>query len=92
MRTCGNNRNNNMKMLFALTNRHLDAHDIIVDDDFDITDIIDFDGVMAAPIDLVSQLPILTGLIGSAPGDVLTHPLAIEHMKAVAHQPEQYRN
>ncbi|KAK3381135.1 hypothetical protein B0H63DRAFT_501844 [Podospora didyma] len=38
---------------FRLTNRDFGAHNILLNDDFDIIGVIDFDGVMAAPLEVL---------------------------------------
>ncbi|KAL2261415.1 hypothetical protein VTK26DRAFT_4210 [Humicola hyalothermophila] len=53
---------------FRLTNRDFGAHNILVNDDFDIVGVIDLDGVMAAPLEVVAQYPTLTFLEGRASG------------------------
>uniref|UniRef100_A0A8H7NNU8 Aminoglycoside phosphotransferase domain-containing protein n=1 Tax=Bionectria ochroleuca TaxID=29856 RepID=A0A8H7NNU8_BIOOC len=53
---------------FRLVNRDFGAHNLLVDDNFNIVGLIDLDGVMAAPIDLVAQFPALTGLDRETPG------------------------
>ncbi len=53
---------------FSLTNRDLGFHNILVDDNFSIIGVIDLDGVMAAPKEIVGQFPVLSGLDPPAPG------------------------
>ncbi|KAF4341380.1 hypothetical protein FBEOM_4729 [Fusarium beomiforme] len=43
---------------FSLANRDFGAHNLLVDDDFQIFGVIDFDGVMAAPVEVVAQYPV----------------------------------
>ncbi|PNP76660.1 hypothetical protein FNYG_10079 [Fusarium nygamai] len=47
---------------FSLVNRDFGAHNLLVDETFQIVGVIDFDGVMAAPLEVVAQYPVLTGL------------------------------
>jgi hypothetical protein len=63
---------------FRLTNRDFGAHNLLVDDDFDIVVVIDFDGVMAAPLAAVAQYPALSFLDPDPPGFVPTMPAAVE--------------
>jgi aminoglycoside/choline kinase family phosphotransferase len=63
---------------FRLTNRDFGAHNILVNDNFDIVGVIDFDGVMAAPLEAVAQYPILSFLDVDPPGVVYTAPAAGE--------------
>ncbi|CAH0033440.1 unnamed protein product [Clonostachys rhizophaga] len=65
-----------------LVNRDFGAHNLLVDDNFNIVGLIDLDGVMAAPIDLVAQFPTLTGLDREVPGHKETKPAAIERIVA----------
>jgi hypothetical protein len=67
---------------FRLVNRDFGAHNLLVDDNFNIVGLIDLDGVMAAPIDLVAQFPTLTGLDRETPGHKETKPAAIERIVA----------
>ncbi|KAH7327546.1 hypothetical protein BKA65DRAFT_567073 [Rhexocercosporidium sp. MPI-PUGE-AT-0058] len=77
---------------FSLTNRDFRAHNILVNDEFKIIGVIDFDIVMAAPIELVAQYPTLTGLDREAPGYVETRPLAIERIQMTKPKLEEYKN
>ncbi|OAA79292.1 Protein kinase-like domain protein [Akanthomyces lecanii RCEF 1005] len=63
---------------FRLANRDFGTHNIIVDGHFDIVGVIDFDGVMAAPLEVVAQYPADCSLDLQAPGGVETLPLALE--------------
>lgn len=42
---------------FRLTNRDFGDHNVLVNENFDIVCVIDFDGLMAAPIEMVAQFP-----------------------------------
>jgi len=66
---------------FGLTNRDFGAHNFLVNDEIEIIGVIDFDGVMAAPIELVAQYPRLTELDREPPGHVETRPLVIERIE-----------
>ncbi|OAQ99561.1 hypothetical protein LLEC1_01332 [Akanthomyces lecanii] len=74
LRICGEEKNGP----FRLTNRDFGAHNILVDDNFNVVGVIDFDGVMAAPLEVVAQYPDECSLTMAAPGGVETLPLAIE--------------
>ena len=63
---------------FRFTNRDFGAHNLLVNDNIDIIGVIDFDGVMTAPAEMVAQYPQLTGLDRQPPGYAETNPLAIE--------------
>lgn len=77
---------------FRLANRDFGAHNLLVNDNFDIIGVIDFDGVMAAPIEVVAQYPSLTGLDREAPGHVQTVQAAIDRAKRVAPRLVEYRD
>lgn len=77
---------------FSLTNRDFGAHNLLVNDDFEIIGVIDFDGVMAAPIEVVAQYPSLTGLEREPPGHVETRPLAINRIKMTEPKLKEYKN
>jgi len=47
---------------FSLTHRDSGFHNILVDDNFSIIGVIDFDGIMAAPKEVVGQFPALCAL------------------------------
>jgi hypothetical protein len=47
---------------FRLFNRDFGAHNILVDNDFNIVGIIDFDGVVASPLEAAAQYPVLSAM------------------------------
>ena len=47
---------------FHLINRDFGAHNLLVNEKFEIVGVIDFDSLMAAPVEMVAQFPRLTGL------------------------------
>ncbi|KAL2433690.1 hypothetical protein ABEF94_009123 [Exophiala dermatitidis] len=65
---------------FKLTNRDFGAHNLLVNNDFEIIGVIDLDGVMAAPIDMVAQYSQLSGRAREPPGHIETRPLAIDRI------------
>ena len=75
---------------FGLANRDFGAHNVLVDDEFDIVGFIDFDGVMAAPSAVVAQLPELMDLSRPVPGFVEIREMALEYMKEAAHLLPKY--
>ncbi|MCJ1244536.1 hypothetical protein MMC30_001734 [Trapelia coarctata] len=83
---------NNRGGPFSLTNRDFGAHNLLVNDDFEIIGVIDFDGVMAAPIEVVAQLPQLTRLDREPPGHVETRPFAIDRIKRTEPKLKEYKN
>jgi hypothetical protein len=77
---------------FKLTNRDFGAHNLLVNNDFEIIGVIDLDGVMAAPIDMVAQYPQLSGLAREPPGHIETRPLAIDRISRTTPKLEEYKN
>jgi hypothetical protein len=53
---------------FGLANRDFGAHNVLVDNEFNIVGFIDFDGVMAAPAAIVAQLPLFMDVSRPIPG------------------------
>ncbi|UJO21547.1 uncharacterized protein CLAFUR5_09298 [Fulvia fulva] len=53
---------------FHLVNRDFGIHNVLVNDNFEIVGVIDLDGVIAAPIEMVAQFPVLSGLHRPSPG------------------------
>ncbi|KAF5718209.1 kinase-like domain-containing protein [Fusarium globosum] len=79
------------KESFSLVNRDFGAHNLLVDEKFHIVGVIDFDGVMAAPIEVVTQYPVLTGLNREPPGCVETRPAAIERIERTKPKLKEYK-
>ena len=52
---------------FSLTNRDLGFHNLLVDENFAVIGVIDLDGIMAAPKEVVGQFPDSSGLDPPAP-------------------------
>ncbi|RBR10341.1 hypothetical protein FVER53590_12451 [Fusarium verticillioides] len=79
------------KESFSLVNRDFGAHNLLVNEKFQIVGVIDFDGVMAAPIEVVAQYPVLTGLNREPPGCVETRPAAIERIERTKPKLKEYK-
>jgi hypothetical protein len=47
---------------FRLTKHDLGAHNLLVNDDFEIIGVIDSNGIMAAAVGMVARFPVLAGL------------------------------
>lgn len=77
---------------FSLTNRDFGAHNLLVDDDFNIVGMIDLDGLMAGPAELVAQYPTLTGLDRGPPGHVETRPAALERIRRTEPKLREYKD
>ncbi|KAG5761086.1 hypothetical protein H9Q72_010812 [Fusarium xylarioides] len=79
------------KESFSLMNRDFGAHNLLVNEKFQIVGVIDFDGVMAAPIEVVAQYPVLTGLNREPLGCVETRPAAIERIERTKPKLKEYK-
>ncbi|KAJ5945993.1 hypothetical protein N7454_002832 [Penicillium verhagenii] len=75
---------------FRLVNHDFGAHNLLVNENFEIVSVIDFDAVMAAPMEAVAQYPDLTGLDREPPGYIETRPLAIKRIMATAPKIQEY--
>jgi hypothetical protein len=75
---------------FGLANRDFGAHNVLVDNEFNIAGFIDFDGVMAAPSAIVAQLPVFMDVTLPIPGHVETRELALARMDKTAHLLPKY--
>jgi len=53
---------------FSFTNQDFGFHNVLVDDSYSIIGVIDFDGIMAAPKEVVGQFPALCALDPPASG------------------------
>ena len=60
---------------FSLTNQDFGFHNVLVDENFAIIGVIDLDGIMAAPKEVVGQFPVLSDLQPPAPGVPPSNPL-----------------
>lgn len=78
---------------FSLVNRDFGAHNLLVNDEYEIVGLIDVDGVLAAPKEMVARFPDLTGLQRETPGHVETeNPWAMERIRKTAPQLDEYQN
>ena len=68
----------NDKGSFSLTNLNLGFHNVLVNEDFSLIGVIDLDGIMAAPKEVVGQFPTLSGLDPPAPGIPPKNSLVLE--------------
>lgn len=76
----------------SLVNRDFGAHNLLVNDNFEIIGVIDLDGVMAAPMEVVAQYPVLTGLDTEPPGHVETKPAAIDRIRVTEPKLKEYKD
>ena len=75
---------------FSLANRDFGFHNVLVDDDFSVVGVIDLDGIMAAPKEVVGQFPELSGLDPPAPGIRTANPLALQREEMEKPRIESY--
>ena len=75
---------------FSLTNRDLGFHNVLVDENFALISVIDLDGIMAAPKEVVGQFPTLSGIDPPAPGITTSNPLALKRQEREKHWMESY--
>ncbi|CAG8041892.1 unnamed protein product [Penicillium salamii] len=76
---------------FGIAHPDFGAHNLLVNENFEILAVIDFDSVIAAPIEVQAQFPTLTGLSGEPPFHVETKPLAIARINRVKPKLEEYK-
>ncbi len=88
LRICGEEQNGP----FRLANRDFGAHNILVNENFDIVGVIDFDGVMAAPLEVVAQYPSQCFLHVEPPGVVDSRPAVIERVAATLPRLQIYKD
>lgn len=77
---------------FSLTNRDSGVHSILVNEDFETVGVIDCDGVMAGPVEMVARFSVLTGLEPEAPGHLKTRPMAIFRIEWTKPVLEEYQS
>lgn len=66
---------------FRLVNFDLAPNNILVDSEFDILSVIDWDAVMAVPEALIYQIPPLMGLDIIPPGQDISHPSFVKRIR-----------
>ena len=76
---------------FRLTNTDFGPHNILIDDDFNIVGIIDFDGVMAVPLEAAAQYPRFSHMTVYPPGFVEAHPLMAPRIASERHLLTEYK-
>ncbi|KAI8945756.1 kinase-like domain-containing protein [Xylaria longipes] len=77
--------------LYSLVNRDFGPHNILVDNDFNIVGVIDFDDVFAAPPEAVAQYPRFSCMDVEPPGIINTNPYALERIERTKPQLVKYR-
>ncbi|ATY65232.1 kinase-like domain [Cordyceps militaris] len=88
LRLCGEQKDGP----FRLANRDFGAHNILVNDDFDVVGVIDFDGVMAAPLEAVTQYPFQCFLDVEPHGVVETRPAVVERVALTLPRLQTYKD
>lgn len=76
---------------FGLAHQDFGAHNLLVNKDFEVLAVIDFDGLIAAPVEIQAQFPRLTGLDIDPPFHVRTSPMAIQRMEETRPKLEAYK-
>ncbi|CAG8300661.1 unnamed protein product [Penicillium salamii] len=76
---------------FGIAHPDFGAHNLLVNENFEILAVIDFDSVIAAPIEVQAQFPTLTGLDVEPPFHVATKPLAIARINRIKPKLEEYK-
>ncbi|KAK2598178.1 hypothetical protein QQS21_005730 [Conoideocrella luteorostrata] len=76
---------------FRLASRDFRAHNVLVNKDFDIAGVIDFDGDMAAPLEVVAQYPLHCFLQVEPPGIVDTRPVVVERVAHTLPKLQRYK-
>ncbi|KAJ3573390.1 hypothetical protein NPX13_g4721 [Xylaria arbuscula] len=76
---------------YTLTNRDFGPHNILVDNDFNIVGVIDFDGVFAAPTEVAAQYPTLSNMSLEPPGVEVTNPYSLQRIELEKPQLARYK-
>ncbi len=76
---------------FRLINRDFGAHNILVDDDFNIVGIVDFDGVGTGPIEAAAQYPVLSSMDPEPPGVVNDNAAFLARIERTRPKMEHYK-
>ncbi|OJJ60072.1 hypothetical protein ASPSYDRAFT_30886 [Aspergillus sydowii CBS 593.65] len=76
---------------FGLAHSDFGAHNLLVNENFDILAVIDFDGLIAGPLEIQAQFPSLTGLDVEPPFVVETKPLVVSRINATRPKLEEYK-
>ncbi|KAK2798822.1 hypothetical protein FQN49_008965, partial [Arthroderma sp. PD_2] len=76
---------------FGMTHTGLGAHNVLVNERFEILALIDPEGLMAAPIEIQAQLPYFLGLQMEPPGFVANSPMEELKMHLAMTRVKEYR-
>ncbi|TGJ80747.1 hypothetical protein E0Z10_g8018 [Xylaria hypoxylon] len=76
---------------YNLINRDFGCHNILVDNDFNIVGVIDFDGVFAAPPEAAAQYPVLSCMDVEPPCIIETNPHRLEIIESTKLKLLEYR-
>ena len=75
---------------FGLAHCDFGAHNLLVDEDFNIVGMIDLGNIIAAPVEVIAQLPDLSDLDRPIPGYVETRPAALARLPGVKKRVDAY--
>jgi hypothetical protein len=76
---------------YGLVNRKFGSHKLLVDGEFQIVGVIGFGSVMAAPVEVVAQYPVSTGLDREPPGCVEARPAELERIRRTETKLKEYK-
>ncbi|KAJ5109266.1 hypothetical protein N7456_005941 [Penicillium angulare] len=77
---------------FGLAHLDFGAHNLLVNKNFEIIAVIDFDGFISAPIEVQAQFPCFMGLDVEPPLFVETEPIVLERIDATKPKLEEYKH
>ncbi|KAI9764063.1 MAG: hypothetical protein M1835_007654 [Candelina submexicana] len=66
---------------FGLANLDFGVHNILIDEQYNILAVIDLADVISAPLHVLAQVPRMSNLERSTPGDLEINPFAVERLK-----------
>ncbi len=75
---------------FGLANLDFGVHNILVDENYNVLAVIDLADVISAPLHVVAQVPRMSNLERSTPGDLEIHHFAVERLKKAGPRIDQF--
>ncbi|PGH20360.1 hypothetical protein AJ80_03628 [Polytolypa hystricis UAMH7299] len=76
---------------FYLANRDFGPRNILIDDDFNVVGVIDFDGIISAPIEVAAQFPRFSAMDMKPPGIRYTNEHWAEQTEQMACNQQVYK-
>ena len=76
---------------FRLVNGDFGPHNILVDGEFNIVGVVDFDAVMAAPLEAAAQYPVFSSMDLDPPGVPITKQAVLERIERTRPLMERYK-